>query len=111
MRLWPARAADRYTGPWNAHTKNPILVIGTTFDPASPNANVRRVAHLLGNAMLLTHDGYGHTSEADPSRCVEHATSAYLVHLITPAKGTACPSDRQPFDPQFGQPRAAEPIP
>jgi pimeloyl-ACP methyl ester carboxylesterase len=100
---WPARAADRYTGPWNAHTKNPILVIGTTFDPASPYANARIVARLLPNAVLLTHDGYGHTSEADPSQCVEHATSAYLVALTTPRKGTVCPSNRQPFDPQFGQ--------
>ena len=100
---WPSRAADRYTGPWNAHTKKPILVIGTTFDPASPYANARRVARLLANAVLLTHDGYGHTSEADPSHCVEHATSTYLVELTTPRKGTVCRSNRQPFDPQFGQ--------
>ena len=101
---WPARSTDRYTGPWNAHTKNPVLVIGTTLDPATPYTNARRVADLLGNAILLTHDGYGHTSEADPSHCVEQATSDYLVDLITPRKGTVCPSDRQPFDPQFGEP-------
>jgi pimeloyl-ACP methyl ester carboxylesterase len=105
---WPARSTDRYTGPWNAHTKNPILVIGTTFDPASPYVNARRVARLLANAVLLTHDGYGHTSEADPSHCVEHATSTYLVELITPPKETVCPSDRQPFDPHFGEPPPVE---
>jgi pimeloyl-ACP methyl ester carboxylesterase len=108
---WPARSTDRYTGPWNAHTKNPILVIGTTLDPATPYANARRVAHLLGNATLLTHDGYGHTSEADPSHCVERATSTYLVDLTTPPKGTVCPSDRQPFDPQFGEPPPVEAVP
>jgi len=108
---WPARAADRYTGPWNAHTKNPILIIGTTFDPASPYANARRVARLLANAVLLTHDGYGHTSEADPSRCVIHATSAYLVGLAIPKRGTVCRSNRQPFDPKFGQPTTSEQIP
>jgi pimeloyl-ACP methyl ester carboxylesterase len=100
---WPARSTDRYIGPWNAHTKNPVLIIGTTFDPATPYANARRVAGLLGNAILLTHDGYGHTSEADPSHCVERATSTYLVDLIAPQKGTVCPSDRQPFDPHFGE--------
>ncbi len=105
---WRARSADRYTGPWNAHTKNPILVIGTTLDPATPYTNARRVAHLLGNAILLTHDGYGHTSEADPSHCVEQVTSTYLVDLITPPKGTVCPSDRQPFDPQFGEPPSVD---
>ena len=30
---WPTRSADRYTGPWNAKTLNPILVIGTNHDP------------------------------------------------------------------------------
>ena len=84
--------------------QNPILIIGTTLDPATPYANARRVANLLGNAILLTHDGYGHTSEADPSACVTQATSRYLVQLIAPPKGTICRSDRQPFDPQFGQP-------
>jgi TAP-like protein len=73
--------------------------------------NARRVAHLLGNATLLTRDGYGHTSEADPSHCVEQVTSAYLVDLITPPKGTVCPSDRQPFDPQFGEPPPVEALP
>jgi hypothetical protein len=82
-------------------------VIGTTFDPATPYTNARQVAELLGNAVLLTHDGYGHTSEADPSHCVRRVTSSYLVHLITPPRGTVCPSDRQPFDPDFAEPPPA----
>jgi hypothetical protein len=83
----------------------PILVIGTRHDPNTPYGNAVRAAHLLGNAVLLTHDGYGHVSFQDPSACVEHATTAYLVRLITPPSGTVCPSDRQPFDPNFGEPR------
>jgi pimeloyl-ACP methyl ester carboxylesterase len=101
---WPARSAGRYTGPWDAATPRPVLVIGTRFDPATPYANARRVASLLRRAVLLTHDGYGHTSEADPSLCLQRATSAYLVRLVIPPRGTVCPSDRQPFDPGFGTP-------
>lgn len=41
---WPTAGADRYTGPWNATTKHPILVIGTRFDPNTPLANARRAA-------------------------------------------------------------------
>ena len=108
---WPARNANRYLGPWNRTTKRPILLIGTTFDPASPYAHAKRVSRLLGNAILLTHEGYGHTSEADASQCVVQATSAYLAQLITPPKGTICRSDRQPFDTQFGQPPSGELIP
>ena len=57
----------------------------------------------LGNAVLLIHDGYGHTSDQDHSACVERATSAYLVDLVTQSHGTVCPSDRLPFDPNFGE--------
>lgn len=99
---WRARSADRYTGPWNASTPHPILVVGTRFDPATPYANAQRVARLLGSAVLLTHDGYGHTSEADPSSCVQEAIRAYLVGVVTPPRGTVCPSDRRPFDAGFG---------
>ena len=58
----------------------------------------------LGNAVLLTHDGYGHLSQSDPSACVRQALSRYLVDLTTPPRGTICPSDHLPFDPNFAQP-------
>jgi pimeloyl-ACP methyl ester carboxylesterase len=101
---WPVRSADRYTGPWNATTTNPILVIGTRFDPNTPYINAQRAARRLGNAVLLTHQGYSHTSPLDPSSCVKHAIGTYLVHLITPPRKTVCQSDHQPFDPTFGHP-------
>ena len=101
---WPTSSANRYTGPWNATTEHPILVIGTRFDPNTPLRNAQLAARRLGNAVLLTHDGYGHTSHRDPSTCVIQATSRYLVNLTTPPPGTVCPSDRLPFDPGFGQP-------
>jgi hypothetical protein len=101
---WPAASAERYTGPWDATMTNPVLVIGTRFDPNTSYANARRTARRLGNAVLLTHDGYGHISFADPSRCVVRAIGAYLVRLTTPPRGTVCPSDRPPFDPSFGEP-------
>jgi TAP-like protein len=66
--------------------------------------NAPRAARRLGNAVLLTHDGYGHLSRRDPSTCVMQATGRYLVDLTTPPRGTVCSSDRLPFDPLFGQP-------
>jgi pimeloyl-ACP methyl ester carboxylesterase len=101
---WPTRSADRYTGPWNATTKHPILLIGTRFDPQTPLGSARRAQRLLGNAVLLTHDGYGHLSRRDPSACVMRATGSYLVDLTSPPNGTVCRSDHLPFDPDFGQP-------
>ncbi|MBS1863997.1 MAG: alpha/beta fold hydrolase [Actinobacteria bacterium] len=94
---WPVRDPGRYAGPWDAKTRNPILLIGTRHDPNTSLANARRAARLLGNAVLLTHDGYGHLSFKDPSACVERAETAYLVHLAVPRRGTVCPADREPF--------------
>ena len=101
---WPAESAERYTGPWNAVTPNPVLVIGTRWDPNTSYANARVTAKRLGNAVLLTHTGYGHISFVDPSSCVLASYRRYLTHLRPPARGTVCPSDRGPFDPEFGEP-------
>ena len=108
---WPTHSAISYTGPWNAPTKNPILVMGIRNDPNTPFASARRVAGRLGNAVLLTQQGYGHGTYTDPSTCADRAIARYLVHLIPPARGTVCPSNRLPFDPEFGQPLPDEPIP
>jgi pimeloyl-ACP methyl ester carboxylesterase len=62
---WPARPTDRHTGPWTASTRNPVLLVGTRFDPNTPLVNARIAERRLGNAVLLTHDGYGHLSSAD----------------------------------------------
>jgi pimeloyl-ACP methyl ester carboxylesterase len=94
---WPVASDDRYTGPWTASTRHPILVIGTRFDPQTPFANARRVARLLGHAVMLTYDGYGHTSENDPSVCVKHAIASYLIGLVVPRRGSVCEPDHLPF--------------
>jgi hypothetical protein len=101
---WPAHSADRYTGPWTANTRNPVLLIGTRFDPNTPLANAKLVRRRLGNAVLLRHQGFGHLSGAGPSACVTRALGRYLITLATPRRGTVCRSDRRPFDPRFGRP-------
>jgi len=88
---------DSYRGPWTASTPNPILLIGTRHDPNTPYANAVRAEGLLGNAVLLTHAGFGHVSFQDPSACVETARADYLVRLQTPAPGTVCRADKRPF--------------
>ena len=101
---WRVPSADRYTGPWTASTPNPILVIGNRYDSRTAFANAELAARLLGNAVLLTLNGYGHTSDSDPSVCIDEAVVNYLVNLVTPPEGTVCEPDRHPFDPDFGEP-------
>ena len=97
----PVRGEDNYRGPWNAATPNPILLINSRYDPNTGYANAVRAEQYLGNAVLLTHEGYGHLSFQNPSTCVDQAMVDYVTELITPPRGTVCQSDQQPFDPDF----------
>jgi hypothetical protein len=101
---WPERAEDRYTGPWTATTGTPVLLVANRYDPNAPLTVARHVERLLGNAVLLVHDGYGHLTVNDPSTCVTRTQGRYLTDLVVPRRGTHCPSDRTPFDPAFGTP-------
>jgi pimeloyl-ACP methyl ester carboxylesterase len=93
---WPHGDADRYTGPFNKRTANPVLVIGNLFDPATRYQGAVTAASLLPNSRLLTVHGWGHTS-LFISSCADAAASAYLVNLTLPAPGTVCEQDRVPF--------------
>ena len=94
---WPSSAANRYAGPWNRRTANPVLVIGNTHDPAAPYRGARAMARLLARARLLTVDGYGHTSLTNPSACANGYASRYLIAKSLPPQGTRCRQDLQPF--------------
>lgn len=93
---WPARAAHRYTGPWD-RSSTPILTINTLYDPATPYRSGRAMTRQLGNARLLTVAGYGHTTLLNPSRCAAEHETAYLVSGALPPRGTVCRQDVPPF--------------
>jgi pimeloyl-ACP methyl ester carboxylesterase len=94
---WPANATDRYAGPWNAKTKTPILLVSARYDPGTPYRNAQVAEQRLGNAVLLTMNGWGHPSYQVPSQCVDTARVRYLVDLVTPPPGTVCQPDKIPF--------------
>ncbi|NHC16132.1 alpha/beta hydrolase [Motilibacter deserti] len=86
---WPARSD---TGPHEiaAPGAAPILVVGTTRDPATPYEWAQGLAGQLESGRLLTFDGDGHTAYASGSRCVDEAVDAYLVEGTLPAEGARC---------------------
>ena len=94
---WPVRSAHRYTGPWNHRTTTPVLVIGNTFDPATPLRGAVAMSQKLGRARLLTMDGYGHTALLNASACVNRYEGRYFVSGVLPPKGTTCAQDAVPF--------------
>jgi pimeloyl-ACP methyl ester carboxylesterase len=94
---WPVRSANPYTGPWNRRTANPVLVIGNTFDPATPLRGAVAMSQKLGRARLLTVDGYGHTALINPSACVNRYEARYFSKGKLPPKGARCGQDGEPF--------------
>jgi pimeloyl-ACP methyl ester carboxylesterase len=93
---WSVEAADTYTGPWNQPTP-PVLVVGNTFDPATPYASSRRMAAELFDGHFLTVDGFGHTELLNPSRCAQDHIAAYLIDGTLPPDGARCVQDYAPF--------------
>ena len=94
---WPATAADRYTGPWDRRTANPVLVTGTTQDPSTPFRSSVAMARQLARARLLRVDGYGHTVFSNLSTCANGYVSRYLIDKALPPAGTTCEQDQVPF--------------
>jgi len=93
---WPFADSDRYVGPWDHPTANPVLVVGNQFDPATRYENAQTVAATLPGARLLTLHAWGHTS-GSLSSCADDAIARYLVDGTLPAPGTICEQNEVPF--------------
>ncbi len=70
----------------------PIVVVGSTGDPATPYRWAQALASQLSKGVLLTRVGNGHTGYVF-SACIRAAVDTYLVDLQPPAGGTRCPTD------------------
>jgi hypothetical protein len=86
---WPYKnvrtpAPVEYTG------ESPIVVIGTTGDPATPVEWAASLRKQLGNAALLTWEGEGHTAYGRSNSCIEDRVDTYLVSGQVPGDNTVC---------------------
>lgn len=94
--VWDGFDKDRYLGPFDRSTANPVLVVGNRYDPATRYEGAVLVNQLLPNSSLLTVEGWGHTS-LFLSTCADQAVSQYLLAGTTPPVGTVCNQDFGPF--------------
>lgn len=67
----------------------PIVVVGTTGDPATPYQWAVSLAAQLASGVLVTHQGEGHTGYNKGDACVDAAVDAYLIDGTVPVDG-AC---------------------
>ena len=86
---WPAEAAETIED-YSAQGADPILVIGTTRDPATPYEWAEGLAQTLDSGVLLTYDGDGHTAYGRSNDCIDEVVDAYLLEGTVPAEGTTC---------------------
>jgi pimeloyl-ACP methyl ester carboxylesterase len=87
--FWPVPPVGG-PGPIAAPGSPPIVVVGTTGDPATPVAWARGLATELGSGRLLLHRGEGHTAFPAGDHCLDPAIVRYLVDAVAPLDGTSC---------------------
>ena len=86
---WPVRSTGE---PHRIEAKGaaPIVVVGTTRDPATPYRWAQSLSRQLSSARLLTYVGDGHTAYGRGSDCIDSAIDTYLLHGTPPAEGKRC---------------------
>ena len=86
---WPVQAQFPWV-PLKAEGAAPIVVLGTTRDPATPYAWSKELASTLDSGVLLTREGDGHTGYHEGNACIDTAVDAYLIDGTVPKAGTVC---------------------
>lgn len=86
---WPFQSTVE-RAPIAAPGAAPILVVGTTGDPATPYEWSVALAEQLESGTLLSWQGEGHTAYGRANDCLNDAVDAYLVDGVVPADGLTC---------------------
>ena len=86
---WPYPVAEMPTS-YEAKGAPPILVIGTTNDPATPYSNAVSLAAQLSSGVLITYEGEGHTIYAQGVTCVDDTVDAYFLRGEVPSADPMC---------------------
>jgi pimeloyl-ACP methyl ester carboxylesterase len=86
--LWPVAPASKLP-KITARGTPPIVVIGTTGDPATPYEYAVGMANQLDSGVLVSFRGYGHLAYRQ-SPCVRKAVQAYLNNDVVPRNKTTC---------------------
>jgi pimeloyl-ACP methyl ester carboxylesterase len=87
--VWPipgVTPAQRVT----AQGAQPILVVGTSDDPATPYEWAKALSSQLSSARLLTREGQGHAAYRQGNACIDLAIDRYFVQGALPKAGTVC---------------------
>ena len=89
---WPTSHAKRQ--PISAEGAPPIMVVGTTHDPATPYVMSQNLAKELSSGVLVTWEGWNHTAYSKSgSKCVATAVEGYFLRNVVPTTDVQCGAD------------------
>ena len=88
-KVWPVHTHE-VSVALHAKGAPPIVVLGTTRDPATPLSSARGLAHELESGVLVTRNGDGHTAFRSGNSCIDDAVQGYLVSGQVPKNGLSC---------------------
>ncbi|WP_210480403.1 alpha/beta hydrolase [Naasia sp. SYSU D00948] len=86
---WPY-SFEGEIGPVTAEGSAPILVVGTTGDPATPYEWAESLVGQLESGVLLTYVGEGHIAYDEGDPCIVGAVDEYLINGTVPQDGLVC---------------------
>jgi pimeloyl-ACP methyl ester carboxylesterase len=86
---WPVQSGHRTTA-LHAAGAPPIVVVGTTRDPATPLSWAQALADQLDSGRLITRDGDGHTGFQRGNSCVDGAVETWLIKGVAPEPDLKC---------------------
>jgi pimeloyl-ACP methyl ester carboxylesterase len=69
-------------------TANPIIIIGTTGDPATPYQWAQGLNKILTNSVLISLTGDGHTGQGQGNKCVDRQVDDFYLENKTPIRTT-----------------------
>ncbi|HXD27433.1 MAG TPA: alpha/beta hydrolase [Arthrobacter sp.] len=79
-----------HPAPVSAPGAAPIVIIGTTGDPATPYQWSKALNEQLESSVLLTFHGEGHTAYGRSNECIGNAVDDYFVDSTVPKDGLQC---------------------
>jgi pimeloyl-ACP methyl ester carboxylesterase len=86
---WPVTSTEKQPD-FSAKGAKPIVVVGTTRDPATPCQQAVNLAKELDSGVLLSRDGDGHTAYNSGNPCIDDAINNYLLTGDPPPDGKTC---------------------
>lgn len=94
--------ADEDKPDYEASGAAPILVVGTTKDPATPYHWAEILSDELSSGVLLTREGDGHTAYGEGNDCIDSAVQDFLLKGVVPDEGTVCKEEKPKSDEEDG---------